>query len=125
MTATESTFVRLLVSLEEFAGQEALQLAAGNFAAVRQIQERAAPVVAELVRLGRNAVPAEVHSRLVALVALRLQNQDHLDRQIGRVRDSLGQTQANLRRIGQIAPVSGNHTKSDRIGLPGATHAVA
>ena len=125
MTATESTFVRLLVSLEEFAGQEALQLEAGNFATVRQIQERAAPVVAELVRLGRDAIPAEVHSRLVALVALRLQNQEHLDRQIGRVRDTLGQTQANLRRIGQIAPVYGRQAKTDRAGLTGATRAVA
>ena len=125
MTATESTFVRLLVSLEEFAGQEALQLEAGNFATVRQIQERAAPVVAELVRLGRDAIPAEVHSRLVALVALRLQNQEHLDRQIGRVRDTLGQTQANLRRIGQIAPGSGRQAKTDRAGLTGDTRAVA
>ena len=119
MTPSEATFVRLLVALEEFAAQESLQLAAGNVAAVRQIQERAAPVVAELVRLGRTAIPAVVHSRLVALVNRRLECQERLDRQIGQMRDALGQTQANLRRIGQIAPVYGRMAKTS------ATRAVA
>lgn len=125
MTANESTFVRLLVSLEDFAAQESLQLAAGNIAALRQIQERAAPVVTELVRLGRNAIPVEVHSRLVAVVNRRLQNQESMERQIGPMRDALGQTHANLRRIGQIAPVYGRQAKTDRPGLSGATRAVA
>jgi len=119
MTPPESTFVRLLVALEEFAAQESLQLAAGQVAAVREIQERAAPLVAELVRLGRLAIPAEVHARLVTLVNCRLQNQELMDRQIDRLRDTLGQTQANLRRIEQIAPVYGRQAK------PGLTRAVA
>jgi hypothetical protein len=119
MTSTESTFVRLLVSLEEFAAQESVQLAAGNIVAVREIQERAAPIVDGLVRLGRDAIPAEVHARLVALVNRRLQNQETLDRRVGQMRDALGQTQANLRRIGQIAPVYGRQAKS------AATRAVA
>ena len=114
MTPAESTFVRLLVSLEDFAAQEATQLAAGNVELVRQIQQRAAPVVAELVRLGRTAIPREVHTRVVALVHRRVQNKELLDRQVGQMRDALGQTQANLRRIGQIASAYGRR--------PTATH---
>jgi hypothetical protein len=125
MTPTESTFVRLLVSLEEFAAQESTQLAAGNIALVRKIQERAAPVVAELVRLGRNAIPTEVHSRVVALVNRRMQNKEHLDRQVGQMRDALGQTQANLRRIGQIASAYGRRAKPLRTSFAGGTHDVA
>ena len=125
MTKTESTFVRLLVTLEEFAAQESLQLAAGDIAATRMLQERAAPVVAELVRLGRSAIPASVHSRLVALVNQRLSNQEFMDGQLARMRDALGQTQANLRRIGQIAPVYGRSGKTERGAGSGATRAVA
>jgi hypothetical protein len=125
MTPVESTFVRLLVALEDFAAQEAAELAAGNIALVRQIQARAAPVVAELVRLGRTAIPSEVHSRVVALVNRRVQNKELLDRQVGQMRDALGQTQANLRRIGQIATVYGRPAKPERAAKPGATRAVA
>ena len=115
MTAAESTFVRLLVALEDFAAQEAVELEGGNIAAVQSIQRRADPVVEELVRLGRSAIPPEIHSRLVALVHQRVQNQENLERRIGRMRDALGQTQSNLRRIGQIAPVYG---RTDRMVAP-------
>jgi hypothetical protein len=125
MTPVESTFVRLLVSLEDFAAQEAAELAAGNIALVRQIQARAAPVVAELVRLGRTAIPAEVHSRVVALVHRRVQNKELLDRQVAQMRDALGQTQAKLRRIGQIATAYGRRAKPVRPGVAGVSREVA
>lgn len=110
MNAPATVMFRLLGALEDLVTQEAMQLAGENFEAVRQTQERAAPLVTELARLGRmTAIPA-VRPRIEALLARRRQNQERLSGQIQRVREALQGTQAKRLRIAQIAPAYGRQT---------------
>ncbi|MEO6875351.1 MAG: hypothetical protein ABI222_11090 [Opitutaceae bacterium] len=125
MTPSRDTFLRLLGTLEQFAAQESIELVGGNYSSVRQIQERAAPVVAELFRLGPQTVAATLRPRLDALMALRRRNGEVLSQQIWHVRKALTQTQVNLRTVGQIAPVYGRQTQGDGLRLQGGTRAVA
>lgn len=101
-------FLRLLGALEELSVQEARHVTDEDYAAVRQVQERAAPLVTELARLGAGAADAATaRPRLAALLERRQQCQDRLARQIARVREALLCTQAHQRRVAQVAPAYG------------------
>jgi hypothetical protein len=107
MNVPAATFIRLLGALEDLAAQEATQLAGEDYAALRQTQERAAPLVTELARLGGAAVSTAVRPRLEALLARRQQNQERLADRVACVRDALLRTQVHQRRAGQVAPAYG------------------
>ena len=100
-------FIRLLGALEDLAAQEAMQLAGENYAAVRQTQERAEPLVTELARLGGSAVTTALRPRLEALLERRRKNEARLTAQIARVREALALTQTHQRRLAHIAPAYG------------------
>lgn len=122
---TDATFLRLLAVLEDFAARESVLLGTGDIATVRELQERAAPLLDELARLGRSPVSPDAQARVAALLARRLRNQEQVGEQLGHVRAALERTQINLRNVGRIAPVYGRQAMSARDLVPGATHAVA
>ena len=125
MSAPESNFVRLLGALEDLAVQESIQLAGDNYAAVRLTQERSAPLVAELARLNRTPLTADLQARVEALLVRRAKHEEQLAAVIATVRTALLKSQANRRRIGQIAPVYGHHARIRLPRAPSLAHAVA
>ena len=118
MNLSSANFIRLLGALEDLAAQESIQLSNEDYAAVRQTQEQAAPLIAELVRLGGNAVTPDSRPRLAALLARRQRNQENLASQLAQVRDALVRTETSRRRVNQVAPIYGARQ-------PSRKHAVA
>ncbi len=125
MSSPDSKFLRLLTVLEEFAGQESMLLCAGDITAIRELQARAEPVLAELTRGQHGPLAPTVQGRLAALLTRRRGNQQLLDEKFAEVQAELERTRDNLQTIGRIAPVYGRHTRADRAGHTGTTHAVA
>lgn len=109
MKTPAASFVRLLGALEDLAAQEDMLLATEDYAAVVRTQERAAPLVDELARLGAAAITSDLRPRLQALLERRERSQVRLAAQIAQTRDALLRTQSKQRRISQVAPAYGNH----------------
>jgi len=104
-----ASFVRLLGALEELASQESMLLAEEDYDGLRRTQDRAAPIVNELARVGSGNVSPALRPRLEALLARRQENLDRLSARIEDVRDALLRTQANQVRVSRIAPAYGRH----------------
>src|SRR4051794_4832065 len=99
--------VRLVTALENLAAQEAACLQNRDYAAVVQIQERAAPLVEHLAAHGPEVADGKLRARIAALLQQRHENGVRLSAEIGRTRQQLQDLQATQRRAAQVAPVYG------------------
>lgn len=95
---------RLLRALEEFAAQEAASLAAGDFATVLGLQQRAGPLVTYLGTHGPDVADESLRSRVGALLERRRDNEAALARRIQETRSRLGELDSNRRRVAKVIP---------------------
>ena len=108
-------FNRLLGALDELVAQETATLADRDFEGVREIQERAAPVVAGLAELGPDVADELARARVAGLLARRQHNIDFIETQLATVREELQSLQESTRRVASIAPVYG---RAERGAMP-------
>ena len=98
---------RLVGALEEMADCEAATLRNGDFAAVAEIQERAAPLVEYLATHGPAVADNALRARVWELLRRRAQTGEWLELQLAEARSALQTTQASQQRVARIAPVYG------------------
>lgn len=101
------TFDRLLGALDELVAQETATLASGDFEAVADIQQRAAPLVDGLTALGAEAADDIARARVAALLARRQHNIDFIETQLATAREELLALQEGARRVARVLPVYG------------------
>lgn len=107
MEPPRQKFSRLVTALGELIEQEASTLAARDFAAVGEIQRRAAPVVAGLAELGPDAADELSRVRIAALLTRRQRSLDLLETQLANARSELEALNEGSRRVTQVSPVYG------------------
>lgn len=107
METPAQTCARLVAALEDLVAQEATALQARDFAAVVQIQDRAAPLVEHLAAHVDDIVEPRLRERIGRIRAQRHRSGEWLAEQIERTRQELLQTHASRRRVAQVAPAYG------------------
>jgi hypothetical protein len=95
---------RLLAALEDLLAQESLLIGMEDYAAVRAVQQRVAPLIERLVELAP-AADASARQRATVVIALRNQNLAQIALQLNRVREELEQTREARSRLTYLAPV--------------------
>jgi hypothetical protein len=98
---------RIVSALEDLVNQEAAALRAGDFDAVNEIQDRAAPLVEFLALHATEGDTPQLRQRIGTLETQRQRSADELDAGIARLRDEMQRTTVARRRVAQIAPVYG------------------
>ncbi len=112
MESTRQKFERLVAALEVLVAAEADTLAAGEYVAMRDIQRRAAPLVAALAELAPAVKDKPAHARLAALLARRQGTIDRLGSRLAATRVELETLHTSSRRVAKIAPVYGGSRRS-------------
>jgi hypothetical protein len=97
-------FNRILSALDELVTQEMVTARAGDYAAVDEIQRRAAPLVETLSELGAEVADATAQARVAGLLARRQHNIDFIESQLATVRAELLAVQTSTGRVARIAP---------------------
>ena len=110
METAAQTCARLVVALEDLVAAEAASLAGRDFAAMVELQERAAPLVDYLATHGPSEADRTVRARITALLQRRAATASHLEDQLSQVRAELTTTQVAQRRVARVAPVYGHAT---------------
>ena len=98
------TATRLLVALEELAGQETMLIRTMEFVEAVNLQERAAPLVATLCALATEAEVATLRPRVNGLLERWGQNYHFLDTQLGRLHEELQRVSEARGRLRHVAP---------------------
>lgn len=108
-TATQRS-ARIVTALEDLAAQEAAGVAHGDFAGVRALHERTAPLIEFLAAAGADTLSTHgLRRRLVAVYELRHRSGEALAAAMARTRINLAQTEVTQRRVARIAPAYGHH----------------
>lgn len=107
METPGQTCARLIEALEDLADREAATLRTHDFAAVAEIQERAAPLVEYLATHGPAIADNALRARIWDLLRRRAQTGEWLELQLAEARAEMGQTRASQHRVARIAPVYG------------------
>lgn len=112
METPVQTCARLLGALEDLIGQETASLAARDFAAIRLIQQRAAPLVDYVGTHGPAVAKTHpaIRTRVTAVLARRQQNLATLGAQIAETRQRLDETRQSQVRVARIGPAYGRAT---------------
>ncbi len=100
---------RLVSALADLADQEAASLRARDFAAVLEIQRRAAPIVADLESTGPAAADQSLRNQLSAVLRLRENTVRELQAQIEDAKQQIDSLDVSKRRVSKVAPVYGGH----------------
>jgi hypothetical protein len=108
METPAQTCARLVAALEELVAREAATLEARDFAAVVEIQQRAAPLVELLGAHAEDVTDSALRERIRVLIARRHQTGEWLSEQIEKTREALALANEGRRRVKQIAPVYGS-----------------
>ena len=104
MQSESQKFNRILSALDELVTQEMVTARAGDYAAVNEIQRRAAPLVETLADLGPDAADAAAQARVAGLLARRQHNIDFIESQLATARAELLAVQTSTGRMARIAP---------------------
>ncbi|MCX6953346.1 MAG: hypothetical protein NTV51_14425 [Verrucomicrobia bacterium] len=107
METPAQTCARLLGALEELADAEAATLRHRDFAAVADIQDRAAPLIEYLATHGPAVADNALRARVWEFLRRRAQTGEWLDLQLAEARAELQGMQASQHRVARIAPVYG------------------
>ena len=110
METPAQTCSRLLTALEDLAKQEAVTLAARDFATVVKLQERAAPLVELLGTHGPAVADAALRARIAAWLAHRHETGEWLAAQIAQTKAELDKLDTSRRQASRFAPVYGRGT---------------
>ena len=105
---------RLLVALEDLAGQEAASLASGDVATLIALQQRADPLVAYLGKHGPAVADDGMRARVGALLTRRRETAVVLARRIEETRSRLKELEASRRRVARVAPAYIQGTETSR-----------
>lgn len=116
MQERQKTFHRLVSALDELITREAATVAEHDYEAVRQIQERAEPVVQALAELGKDIADEVARARVAGLLARRQHSIDVIESQLATARAELMAVQESTSRISRIAPVYGHAEGVSRTG---------
>ena len=108
METVAQTCSRLLFALEDIAAQEATALQERDFAAVREFQARAQPLVEYLGTHGPAIANQAFLQRVRGLLGRRQTAYKWLANEIEQTREALRQTQESVGRVTRIAPVYGS-----------------
>jgi hypothetical protein len=115
METPAQTCARLIAALEDLVAREAATLEARDFAAVIEIQQRAAPLVELLGAHAADVTDPALRTRLRTLLDRRQKTGEWLSEQIEKTRESLAEINEGRRRARQIAPVYGHrHAPASR-----------
>ena len=95
---------RLLGALEELAGEEDAALREHDWATVALLQQRSAPLAAQLAGEGPTVVDAGLRTRLAAYLSRRRETGEWLAGQIALARGQLREIEAAERRVARLAP---------------------
>lgn len=114
METPVQTCTRLLAALEDLAGQEAASLAGRDFAAVLQLQDRSAPLVAHLAAHGPAVADATLRQRIATWLAGRQRTSASLATEIAQAKTELQQIATSRRQAARVAPAYGRLTGSSR-----------
>lgn len=106
--------VRLIAALEDLADQESACVRANDFAAVIDVQRRAAPLVAYLIDHGPSVADAGIRQRLGTVIALRDRTAAEIQRRVNETRHKLDELRMAQQRVSQVAPVYGTTRPSRR-----------
>jgi hypothetical protein len=107
MEMPAQTCARLIAALDDLVAREAATLAARDFAAVIELQQRAAPIVELLGAHAADLTDPALRARLRSVIDRRQRSGEWLAEQIEQTREALAETNEGRRRVRQIAPVYG------------------
>ena len=105
---------RIVAAFEDLAAQEEASLQVRDFAALEEIQDRAALLVADLVTHAA-AADSALRQRISAVQVRRGRSSDWLAQEIELTRTSLHETNCTQRRVARIAPVYGSTPAAARV----------
>lgn len=105
---------RLATALEDLAQQEAMCLAAKDFAAVIEAQDRAAPLVEYLVTHAKAVTDEKVRQRIATVVELRRKSEEAIAIELAQIRVRLEEVQAKQRRAAKVGPAYGQGATTRR-----------
>jgi NAD-dependent DNA ligase len=114
MQDRQKTFHRLVSALDELITREAATVAEHDYEAVREIQERAEPVVQAIADLGPEIADEVARARVAGLLARRQHSIDVIESQLATARAELMAVQESTSRVSRIAPVYGQSKTSSR-----------
>ena len=101
--------VRIVSALEDLVAQEGAAVTNRDFTALRDLQQRTAPLVDLLISSqGEKADDPEIDPRIGQLITRRNGNSASLATEIDRTRAELDQIQATRRQLARIAPIYGH-----------------
>lgn len=103
-----------MTALEDLAHQESASLQARDFAAVVQVQERAAPLVVLLAGHGPAADDPALRERVAAFLSRRRKTGEWLAGQIVRAKAELDELEASRRRVTRWVPAYGRNREGSR-----------
>lgn len=112
METPQQRCARLVAALEDLVDQEVASVRMDDFETVAALQQRAAPIVAELATHGPARISGTVRSRLATVVERREKGVLQMQRRLDDTRKRLEQLDQSSRRAAQIAPVYGQSLPS-------------
>jgi len=101
------TATRLLVALEDLAGQETLLIRTMDFVEAVTVQERSAPLVDKLCSLATDPDVMGLRPRVNGLLDRCEQNHHFLDTQLARLQGELARINEARGRLRRVAPAYG------------------
>lgn len=107
MESPGQKFDRLLKALDELVREEAALIAAANYPAIQEVQQRAEPLIEALTKLAPKMRASTVRARVDSLLKRRQQNIDLLESRLTVVKTELTALQKSTQQVARIAPVYG------------------